>query len=398
MGIGLVADEGSVFVEKEVTEGVYVAESAAAKAVEVLSDGLEFTPTKELLERNNRTSTVEKVPSRVGQKSMAGTIPTEFKAGSAEGLAPETDALYEALLGGKATYASTIADDTNGAHTATRIYMADGEAAKYKKGYVVKIKEFDLNPLNKDHVSPIVAVSTALGDNYIDLLIPYTGAFTDGVEIAAGVAYYHQAGQPTLSITNYLGGKIREKAIGMRAVSAEMSNFSTGQLPQMSFSLEGLDYAREVGNPLFSPEYDSSLPPVVLCSKIFQDDVELTVNNVGFTITNTLGFLTSTASCSGKVSSRITEMACTFSANPYMEDDDVEQFNKFDKNEGYSLFGSSQNYGASDNELLEIVAFYMPNCRSTEIATGDEDGILTDAISGQAYKTDGGDTIFICFI
>jgi len=40
----------------------------------------------------------------------------------------------------------------------------------------------------------------------------------------------------------------------------------------------------------------------------------------------------------------------------------------------------------------------MPNCRSTEISTGDEDGILTDAISGQAYKDLGNDTVFICFI
>lgn len=395
MAIGLVADEGSVFLEVEATEGQYQAEQGGVSAVEVLSDGLEFTPTKELLERNNRTSTVEKVPSRVGQKSMAGTIPTEFKAGSVEGEAPETDPLYQALLGGKAVYSATV---SGAGHTGTVINLADGDAAKYKAGYIVKVKEFDQNPLNIDHVSPIIAVDETVGSNSITLLVPYGQAFTDGVEIAAGVSYYHQSGQPTLSVTNYLGGEIREKAIGMRCTSAELSNFSTGQLPQTSFSLEGLDYAREVGQPLFTPIYDESLPPVVLCSKIYQDDVELTVNNVGLTMTNTLGFLTSTASCSGKISSRITEFVTTFTANPYMEDDDVEQFDKFDKNEAYSIFGSSQNYGADANELVENVAFYMPNCRSIEIATGDEDGILTDAINGQAYKDKGGDTVFISFI
>jgi len=398
MSIGLVADEGSVFIEIEATEGVYTPESAGAKAIEVLSDGLEFTPTKELLERSNRTSTVEKVVARVGQKSMAGTIPTEFKAGSVEGQAPETSALYEALLGGKATYAASVADNTNAAHTVTRINLADGEAAKYKAGYVVKIKEFAENPANEDHVSPIVAVSNVASDNFIDLLVPYFQAFTNGVTIAAGVAFYHQSGQPTLSITNYLGGEIREKAIGMRAVSAEMTAFSTGQLPQTSFSLEGLDYDRVVGQPLFSPEFDTSLPPVVLCSKIYQDDIELPVNNVSLSMANTLGFLTSTASCSGKISSRITEFVTNFTCNPYMEDDEVGQFDKFNKNEGYSLFGSSQNYGATDNEKLEIVAFYCPNCRTNDIATGDEDGILTDAISGQAYRALGNDTVYICFI
>jgi hypothetical protein len=90
MGYGLVKDEGSVFIEIEATEGTYQAEQAGASAVEVLSDGLEFSPSKELLERSNRTSTVETVVSRVGQKSMAGTIPTEFKAAATEGAEPET--------------------------------------------------------------------------------------------------------------------------------------------------------------------------------------------------------------------------------------------------------------------------------------------------------------------
>jgi hypothetical protein len=394
MSIGLVADEGSVFIEKEAIEGDYQAEQSAAKAIEVLSDGLEFTPTKELLERNNRTSTVEKVTSRVGQKSMAGTIPTEFKAGSVEGEAPETSDLYEAMLGGKETYDETI---SGAGHTVKIINLADGEAAKYKPGFIVKIKESAVS-VDKDHVSPIIQVVTDAGINSITLLVPYERAFTDNVVISKGTAYYHKTGQPTLSVTNYIGGSIREKAIGMRAISAEMSNFSTGQLPQVNFGLEGLNYEREVGAPLFVPEFDTSLPPVVLCSKVYQDDLEVTVNNVGFSLSNTLGFLTSTASCSGKISSRITEFVANFSFNPYMEDDDVEQFSKFDKNEGYSLFASASNYGATAEELEQIVSFYMPNCRTTEIATGDEDGILTDAVTGQAYRDLGNDTVFICFI
>jgi hypothetical protein len=396
MGIGLVRDEGSVFIEKEITEGEYVAESASSSAVEVLSDGLEFTPTKELLERNNRTSTVEQVPSRVGQKSMSGTIPVEFRSGSSEGSEPETSPLYEAMLGGKRNYVSKISDI---GHTTTRIQLADGDAAQYSIGDIVKVKEYDQDPLNEDHISPIVSKSEALGDNYIELLIPYKQAFSDGVEISAGVTYFHQSGAPTLSITNYIGGEIREKAIGMRPVSAELSNFSTGQLPQISFGVEGLNFDREVGQPLFSPSYDTSLPPVVLCAKIFQNSNELIVNEVSISMANTLGFLTSTASCNGKISSRITDFSVNFSANPYMENDDVDQYNLFDKNEKYSMFGFASNYGAlSEDEKLEGVSFYMPNCRSTELATGDQDGIVTDAITGSAFRENGNDTIFISFI
>ena len=391
MAIGLVTDEGSVFVEKEVTEGVYVAEAAAASAVEVLSDGLEFTPTKELLERDNRTSTVEKVVSRVGQKSMAGTIPVEFKAGSTEGAAPETNDLYEALLGGKRSYTTTTSDT---GHTTTIIECTGGDGAKYAVGDIIKVKEYDENSANPDHVSPIASIA---GDQ-LTLLIPYFQAFTTNVVIAAGTTYYHASGAPTLSVTNYLGGEIREKAIGMRCVSGELSDFSTGQLSKMSFGLEGLDYDRAVGTPLYTPAFDTSLPPVTLCAKVYKDATELVVNSVTISMANTLGFLTSTASCNGKIASRITEFVCNFTVNPYMEDDDVDIFDLFNDNTGFSIFGSAHNPGATADEWLENVAFYMPNCRIPEMATGDEDGILTDAITGQAFKNLGNDTVFISFI
>jgi hypothetical protein len=391
MAIGLVADEGSVYIKKEVTEGTYVAEAAGADAVEVLADGLEFTPTKELLERNNRTSTVENVPARVGQKSMAASVPVEFKAGNAEGAAPETSPLWEALLGGvdTLTEVTSLVD-----HTTAKIYLTS--TAQYKVGHIVKVKQSEI--AGEDHVSPIKAIGSDVGGNFIELVVPYGVAFSDNVKIGAAVNYFHQSGAPTLSLTNYLGGKIREKAIGMRAVSAEIANFSTGQLPTATFNLEGLDFDREVGEPLFAPVYDTSLPPVVLCSKVYKDGTEITVNAVTLSLTNTLGFLTSTASCSGKIRSRITDFAVNFTINPYMEDDDTDLFDIFKDNTGFSLFGSSNNKTDTAGEKAEVVAFYMPNCRIPEITSGVEDGILTDAINGQAYKTSGNDTVFIAFL
>lgn len=396
MGIGLVKDDGSVFVEKEVTEGTYVAESAAASAVEVLSDGLEFSPTKELLERNNRTSTVETVVSRVGQKSMSGSIPTELKAGAVEGVAPETKDLYEALLGGK----DVLVQRTSlTGHTTTKINLTAGEELQYKAGHIVKIKQSLIAGI--DHVSPIVSVDSTPASESITLLIPYGVAFSDSVIVAASTNFYHKSGAPTLSVTNYLGGNIREKAIGMRPTSGELSNFATGQLPEMNFGLEGLDFDRAVGTPLFSPSYDSengAEPPVVLCSKVYKDTTELTLNSLSISMSNTLGFLTSTSSCSGKISSRITKFNVGFSINPYMEDDDVDMFNLFSDNAGFSIFGSSHNDGANSDIHDQVVAYYMPNCRIPEISTGDEDGILTDSINGTAHKNLGNDTIFIAFI
>jgi len=391
MAIGLITDEGSVFVEVESTEGVYVEEQAGGSAIEVLSDGLEFTPTKELLERNNRTSTVEKVAGRVGQKSMAGTVPVEFKAAENSGQPPETAPLWQALLGGVRSVVGRVSGTT---HTTTRINLAAGEGAQYTVGDIVRIREYDLDSNNPDHVSFV----SGTDDDWVDLGIPYHQNFSDGVEVSDSTIFFHQGDAPTLSITNYIGGEIREKAIGMRPVSCEISNFSTGQLSQASFSLEGLDFDREDGSPIFAPAYDNSLPPVTLCAKVFRDDVEYVLNSVTINMANTLGFLTSTASCSGKISSRITEFVTTFTLNPYMDDSQLTEFDAFVQNAPYGVFGSAHNQGGNENQHLNNVAFYMPNCRTNELTTGDEDGIVTDAISGQAYKLNGNDTIFIAFI
>ncbi len=81
-----------------------------------------------------------------------------------------------------------------------------------------------------------------------------------------------------------------------------------------------------------------------------------------------------------------------------MEDDNVTNYEFFNDNTSFSIFGSSQNYGANEKEKVENVCFYAPNCISTEIATGNEDGVLTDAITFSAHKNLGNDTLFMSFI
>ena len=168
MGIGLVADRGSVAVEIEASEGVYQAEQAGTSFLEVLSDGLEFSPSKELIERNNRTSTIEAVKSRVGQKSMSGSIPVEFRAGDTEGAAPEYDALLQSLMGGKRSGSASI---TKTGHTTTRLEIEDADIAKYSIGDTIKIKEYDETAgVDEDHVTPITAVDTT-GFSATDILL-----------------------------------------------------------------------------------------------------------------------------------------------------------------------------------------------------------------------------------
>lgn len=395
MAIGLVADDGVIAAEVEVTEGTYVAESAAASFIEVLSDGLELSPSRELLERNNRTNTIETIPGRLGQKAMAATVPMELKSGSVAtaGHQPESDPFWRALLGARRQRGTNVTTKAT-AHTASVIEIEDADIADFAVGDIVTIKE-----AGAFHTSPVTVVDPSGGAANITLLIAApAGAPSASVVIEQFTTYHHGSGAPTLSLTNYLGGQIREKAIGMRAVTAEIANFATGQLPTASFSMEGLDFDRAVGTPLFTAAFDSSLPPVTLGAKVYKDGVLLDINNLSITLTNTLAFLTSTANKNGKISSRITKFAPTGSFNPYMEDDDVDIFELFRDNTGFSIFAESKNFtNAACTEWNESVGLYIPNCRMPELATGNEDGVLTDAITFAGHSTLGNDSFFLTF-
>lgn len=93
MAIGLVKNESSLALKQEVTEGTYVAPTSASDFIEVVADGVEFTLSRDLIERNNLTSTIETVAPRVGQKNVSGSVGVEATASSTEGNAPPADLL-----------------------------------------------------------------------------------------------------------------------------------------------------------------------------------------------------------------------------------------------------------------------------------------------------------------
>lgn len=395
--IGLVTDEGVVFINKEVTEGLYVPEASGADAIEVLSDGLEFVESREILSRNNRTGTVETVAGLLGTKSVSGSIPVELKAKGIEGDAPESGILWEALLGGKRSGTSSVSKT---GHTVSRIEIEDADISKYKVGDSVRMKESVF--AGEDHVSAITAVDETGGAAFIDLLVPRLSSFTDNVVIGAFTTYFHLSNAPSLSVTNYIGGKIRQRLIGVRPTSAEIGSFSTGQLSDVNFAVEGLAYEdREVGTPLFSPIYDSDNgvnPVVILNSKIYQNGVEVIVNNLSVSLTNTLAFLSSTGSVNGRINSRITKFETTGSFNPYMQDDNVEVFENFNCNKKFSIFARTQNEDCdAPGEFEDGIAFYVPNARNSELGVGNEDGVVTDEITFTGHKTLGNDQFFVSF-
>ena len=160
-----------------------------------------------------------------------------------------------------------------------------------------------------------------------------------------------------------------------------------------------------------TPVSSDSLPPVVLEACVYQGGKRVIVNEVAFTVENSLGYITSTCDANGRISSRVTSRATTGTFNPYKtasttaepqtEAVTLEQFNFFNNNVPYSLFLYAANPILLNNvpvpgEFGEVIAYYMPSCLSTEIPEGDADDVLQYNISFTASSgVTGGDADII---
>ena len=371
-------------VEIEVTEGTYVAPTADTSYVQTLADGAELTRSKELLERNIFIGSIGKLTPRTGTKSSSGSLPVEMRASETEGEAPEYDALMRSAMGSRRQ--KTTDTTTKTGHTTSQIEIEDADIADFAVGDIVLIKE-----AGAYHVSPITAVATGAGVANITLLVPADSAPADNVVIAKFTTYtVADSGHPSLSVSKYVEGSVLEASIGSRVSSLALENFTTGQLASWNFGFEGLSYDGSVTASPFTPNYQDSLPPIILNACLFQDAVSIDVNDFSFSLENTLGFVTSTCSPNGRVSGRAVERSVTGSFNPYKQDDDVDQFTKFDQNSEYSLFAFAYNPTTTVGEYEQVVAVYMPKCVTTEMAESDQDEVLQDDISFSAARGSDG--------
>ena len=167
--------------------------------------------------------------------------------------------------------------------------------------------------------------------------------------------------------------------------------------------MQGLDLQREDGAPLFTPSFDTAVPPVLLeaCAYLRVDggtQEELQYNEFSMSITNELARQPSACAESGFIGTRVTGLSVTYSINPYMDDTDLSKFNAFLDNDDVEFFVSAFNPTAVDGETEQNVLIWMPQSTITAIPQGDVDGIITDALEGKAHRETGGDSIFIGFV
>lgn len=366
-----------VAVSKEVTEGTYVAPTDA-EFITLLEDGTEINGSKEVIERNILGLGLTKAQSRTANRSVAGSLGIEFKAGSAEGDTPEYGALVEAAMGATDQRAATTTTATG--HTTTVINIEDADISNFKIGDIVQVKQSGDN-----HLSPITAVDTTVSAANITLLVGGAVAFSDNVEISKATNYQTaDGGHPTFSVTKYIEDNIKTTGRGCRVTAMTLDNFSANQVANWTFNFEGLDFETTVDALTNTPSYDSSLPPIIVQACIYKDGIVLPVSDFSMSIENTIGTITSTCAKSGKISSRITERVVSGTMTPYIQDDDVVIQDEFDQDSLYSVFGYAYNPTAVDGEYNQVIAFYLPNCNTTELSEGDLDGVLQHSISFSA--------------
>ncbi len=365
-----------VAIMKEVTEGTYVAPAAGSDYVQALSDGLEISPSRDLLERNVLGTGLGKINPRLGLKSVTGTVPVYMRAGSTASSESEVGILLESLLGSKRNSASIVSGT---GHTTSVINVSS--TTNLKVGDMVVIKK-----AGAYHTSPIASLVT---DTSFTLLIPMAVAASSATVIEAFTSYVPaNTGHPSLSISKYVEDAVLEQATGCKATSMSVDNFTTGQIASMKFGFEGLNFDRSLTAPAGgAPSYDTSETPVILDAYIYQNGVKIQVNEFAFSVENTLGYIQDTDV--GKSSSRVTARTVSGSINPYKANNSVANFTKFNTNAPFSLFVTAHNPTGTSGEYKESVSFYFPNCLTTELGEGDQDGVLTDAIKFSANTVDG---------
>jgi hypothetical protein len=385
----------SYAVEIETTEGTYVAPSASTSFVQTLDSGADISPAKQLLERKIFTGSIGRTAPRTGEFQVAATVPTEARASSTEGAAPEVDKLMQSALGTKHVIATTTTTKTG--NTSTVLQIQDADISKFQVGDIVMVKV-----AGAYHVSPIISKVTTTGSATVTLLVAHpSGSIPDSSIISKSTTYnVADTGHPSLSISKYIESAKLEQAVGCKVKDLALDNFATGQLPSFKFGLEGLNFGSSMTAPPYSPAYDSSVPPIILDGRIYMSGTAFDVNKLTVTLTNTLAFQTSIAAANGRISSRVTDRVIKGTFDPYKSGSDVANFNIYAANTAFSLFAYAKVPSGVAGQFSQVVALYMPNCLMTDFAEADQNGLLQDSITFSANRGNSGTTpeIYIGFI
>jgi len=384
MAIGVLKNKTLVALVEEVTEGTPIDPSAGAEFIQVL-DGITNDPAKELVERAVITPLKGKIQPRTSTRSASGSLPLEWKASGTEGADDlEAGIAYEALLGGKTQISAR--DEVEATSTASA-FLVTGH------GLTVGMFLHILEP-GAHHLAFVKSVE---GVDDFTITPPMPGAPTPGTEYAKSTVYFADDNEKTFTETIYWGDEIKEQIDGVRPASCSFENIVTGQTPNASFSLQGLNFTEVDGSAPVTPVYNDTLPPIALSATVSMGGACIDMDELSFSVENTISNLTSVCSADGIIASRISERAVAGSLTPYLDDADVSNFTKFNENTDFELIVTLANPSGVDGELEigSAIGAYMPQCIFTALPKADKDGTLTQAGEFQAHTGATGDKVEI---
>lgn len=385
----LIKGASLVALKAESTPGTYET-PGATDFLQVLSDGIEFTPQKELITRDVLSDSIGKPRPRTGTKSFTASVQTEFKANGTEGGKPEAKALLKALLGTESQLAARVTSKASG-NTTSFIAIEDADIGSFAVSDIIAVLIS-----GETHVTPVTAVTTTMGSAGLTVLRVRGSAFPNSVEIAKFTKYTPaNTGHDTLSMSVFWGDSKTDKGIGGRPLSMSLENFTPGAIATMNFSLEGISFDADTSGFGSNPTYSTALPPLILNACLYQDTTEYDITEFSMTVENAVANMPSTCSSNGIIGSRVTERNVSGSFSPYKEGGSNVQWTKFRDNTEFSLFIYASNPHASvvgELALGSICAVYLPKCIITEFSTGDVDGVLLDAVTFVADRGVDGST------
>lgn len=380
-----------VAITEEVTEGTYVAPSAATDYVQPLEDFVGFTPTKDLVERGILRPQLGQITPRTGTQRSEASLAVEMRGSGSEGDPVDYDLLLETALGSKRNIAARVTTKASPSHTTTVIYIEDADIGDFNVGDGIVVLESG----SHEHVV-ITAVDSVSTDKNITVSPAMSGAPSASVEISKTTTYFGAssgASAKSLSLSAYLGDAGRaQRVAGMKVSSLSLDNFTTGQIASWNFGLNGLSYTEVLESSPFTPSFDSGVPPLILSACIYQDGTQIDVNNFTLSVTNTLSERLSTCDANGLTALNLTEREISGSIDPYMDSASISNFTNFNANTPFSIIAlaATPSSTAGEIELGTAVSVYLPNCIITEYAPQDLNNILQEGITFQATAGDSG--------
>lgn len=385
--MAIITNDTIVAVNYESTEGnVAVPDSATDGYIAVKSEGFSIEPTRDLKERTNFDGTLAKMDPRLGMRGVSGSVPVEMKGSGTEGAQPDYGILIESLLPSVKTIAAQNTTKSSG-NTGSVLAIEDADIADYAVGDFITVMQSGAY-----HPCWITAVVSTGGAATITVSpAKASGNFSNSVVISKSVTFKPaDTGHKSYSVNGYWGSGgdgVKQTALGARTASLAVEGFTTGELPSFNFGFEGMAFTHAASsNAPHTPTYDTSVPSVVLNSKIYKDGTSINVNDVTLTIEQPIKFLTATGDANGKIAGRAAgKRNVTGSINPYTAGDSVAMFTAWEAGTAFTLTGFTANPDSTNGLALgSVVGFYLPRCIVTKINYADSEGVVIENIEFMA--------------